>query len=1197
MTQGPNVDIVKSVDKTTFNPGDTLNYTITVTNNGAAPANVNFTDNLSAILDDATYNGDAAAAGGGNTSYTAPTLTYQNPSLGAGQTATVTFSVTTTNPGTGNKSLPNRVVSNIGNCVPGSTDPDCITNTEGPNVVTTKTVDKTTFNPGDTLNYTITVENTGAAPANVNITDDLSQILDDATYNNDAAVTGGGAVGYSAPTLTYQNATLGAGQTATITFSVTTANPGTGDKSMPNRVVSNLGNCIQDSTDPDCITNTEGPDVEVVKSVDKTTFNPGDTVTYTIVVSNNGAGPANVNIADDLTPLLDDASYNNNATITSGGGNVSYTAPTITYTNPNLGPAQSATFTFSVTTHNPGTGDKNLRNRVISNTGNCQTGSTDPKCIKETQGPNVTFTKTVDKGIASPGDTLSYTITAANTGNAPANNISYVDNLTPLLDDATYNGDAVASNGGNVSYSAPSLTYSIPTLGAGQTSTVTFTVTTHKPANGDKNLPNAITSNTGNCQAGNTDPNCRATTFLSDVHIKKEVDKTTFNPGDTVNYTLTIENKGTGAATNVSISDDLSAVLDDATYNSNAAVTSGTGSVSYTAPTLTYTNPSLGAGQTAIVTYSVTTANPGTGDKELRNKVVSNYGNCQPGSTDPECIKTSHGPNVVFNKTVDKTVANPGDTVTYTIVGTNNGKASATNVSWVDDLTQLLDDATYNGDAAVVNGTGAVAYSSPNLTYQVPTLNVGDTVTVTFTIKLKKPATGDKVLSNRLVANQGNCQLNSPDPRCNPITNETNVVTRKASDKTTILLDDTVQYTWIVENNGTAAASNVNVSDDLTKVLDDAVYNNDAAITSGPGVLSYTEPEITYQSATLAAGQMATITFTVKVTNPQNGDLVLDNRLKGYDCVPPAICGETKDVTPPTNLGVNKTTAQPSAYEDKNLEYTVTYSNLPTTKNPEPSDAKNVIVTERVPDHTTFIPSESDPIWVCNTATPVICKASVGTVEGGTSGTLKFTVKVDKDFTNNSFYVHNEVTIEDDCASSCPPGGYPKVTVDTPIGKVDMEKTTTTGPITPGMKLTYTITAKNIGTGPVTSHTITDTLSEVLDDATFNNDATVNVGNTHYAEPILTWTGDIQAGQTMTLTYSVTIKKAGSGNGKLVNGVVDPRGISNCTTNSTDQKCTKTTTVSLAKTGEAVLWVAPVSIGLIAAGVVTWFTRRRLIRS
>lgn len=65
-----------------------------------------------------------------------------------------------------------------------------------------------------------------------------------------------------------------------------------------------------------------------------------------------------------------------------------------------------------------------------------------------------------------------------------------------------------------------------------------------------------------------------------------------------------------------SFTDDLSGVLDDASYNDD--VSSG---ASVSGTTLTWAGP-LDIGEIVKVTYSVTVADPATGDSKLRNAVV-----------------------------------------------------------------------------------------------------------------------------------------------------------------------------------------------------------------------------------------------------------------------------------------------------------------------------------------------------------------------------------------------------------------------------------------------------------------------------------------------------------------------------------------------------------------------------------------------
>jgi large repetitive protein len=71
--------------------------------------------------------------------------------------------------------------------------------------------------------------------------------------------------------------------------------------------------------------------------------------------------------------------------------------------------------------------------------------------------PELTLTNTASTGSATPGATVSYTVTIANTGQTPYSGVSVADDLSGVLDDAAYNGDASATAGA-VSYASPTLT-------------------------------------------------------------------------------------------------------------------------------------------------------------------------------------------------------------------------------------------------------------------------------------------------------------------------------------------------------------------------------------------------------------------------------------------------------------------------------------------------------------------------------------------------------------------------------------------------------------------------------------------------------------------------------------------------------------------------------------------------------------------
>ena len=61
--------------------------------------------------------------------------------------------------------------------------------------------------------------------------------------------------------------------------------------------------------------------------------------------------------------------------------------------------------------------------------------------------PALTITKVADTATTTPGATVGYTITVANTGQTPYTGATVTDALAGVLDDAGYNSDATATTG------------------------------------------------------------------------------------------------------------------------------------------------------------------------------------------------------------------------------------------------------------------------------------------------------------------------------------------------------------------------------------------------------------------------------------------------------------------------------------------------------------------------------------------------------------------------------------------------------------------------------------------------------------------------------------------------------------------------------------------------------------------------------
>ncbi|GLW75258.1 hypothetical protein Kpho02_75550 [Kitasatospora phosalacinea] len=496
------------------------------------------------------------------------------------------------------------------------------------------------WNPNDTLTYTLTVTNRGpGASSGYVVTDTLPDTLSNAatTSSGCSVVTDDG--GHHV--LQCSGGPLASGQSATLT--VTGTAPATAGTDCTTGGISNTAQVLGNEADPDLTNNTSSstacpaglpaPSFTVAKaaSIEAPDFTgPGGRVTYTVTVTNTGAlaytDEAPASFTDNLANVLDDAVLDP-ASLTGG---LRTTAEGVAWSGP-LDVGATRTLTYSVVVDSPGTGDHVLRNAVVpGGTGTCA-----DVCQRTTPVAEFTLRKSAAPTTAVPGDKVTYTLTVTNTGAVPfgtgpgaAPAAHVTDDLSGVLDDADYAGDA--SNGGTLT--GTTLAWDLP-LPVGATTTLTYSATL-RPGT----APGAVLTNTaapGAYGACTTATACTTSTPVTTraFTIAKTASLTTARPGDQVTYTVTVTNTGTTdftADTPAAFTDDLSAVLDDATYNGDA-----TNGATVTGTTLTWSGP-LAAGTRATITYSATVNAPDTGDRVLRNTAVpGTSGTC---ADDTSCI-------------------------------------------------------------------------------------------------------------------------------------------------------------------------------------------------------------------------------------------------------------------------------------------------------------------------------------------------------------------------------------------------------------------------------------------------------------------------------------------------------------------------------------------------------------------------------
>jgi len=232
-------------------------------------------------------------------------------------------------------------------------------------------------------------------------------------------------------------------------------------------------------------------------------------------------------------------------------------------------------------------------------------------------------------------------------------------------------------------------------------------------------------------------------------------------------------------------------------------------------------------------------------------------------------------PELTVAKTANVSSTTPGSTVRFTISVDDTGPTAYTGATVTDPLGGVLSDAAYNNNATATSGTVSVASSTLTWTGD---LAPGNGATITFTVTVNNPDTGDKRLVNTVTsaAAGSTCPAGSTDPGCTatvPVLVPALTITKTAT-VSTVTPGSQVGYTITVDNTGQTPYTAAHVTDSLTEVLADATYGNDAHATSG--TVSFATPTLTW-TGSLAIGDSATITYTVTVNSPDTGGRTLTN--------------------------------------------------------------------------------------------------------------------------------------------------------------------------------------------------------------------------------------------------------------------------------------------------------------------------------
>ncbi len=405
------------------------------------------------------------------------------------------------------------------------TDTDTLTVRE-PELDLQKTVDSTTPAYGQTLTYTLTVSHLASSTAtayDLVITDLIPSGL---TYVSGSITAPAGCTAddTAAPTLTWTCASLPVGNTLILTYQATVNDPpgppNPGDTLTNNASLDWTSLAGSDSNERDGSGGINdysdstsqnvtlyNPDLTITKTDGQTSYVPGTSVTYTIVVSNVGNGDAIGATVSDTRPS-EVTSWTWVCTDQSGGasGCDSYSGSGDFNDVVNLPAGASITYTVTASIASSATGD--LVNTV---TVTPPAGVTDPtpadNTATDTDTPDIRSDLSINKDdgvtVVAPGSVITYTITVSNAGPSDAAGAQVSDSLPPQIASWTWacassSGGASGCDGDNTNPAVFTDTVNLP---AGSSITYQVTATVANDASGT--LTNTVSVQP---PAGVTDP-------------------------------------------------------------------------------------------------------------------------------------------------------------------------------------------------------------------------------------------------------------------------------------------------------------------------------------------------------------------------------------------------------------------------------------------------------------------------------------------------------------------------------------------------------------------------------------------------------------------------------------------------------------------------------------------------------------------
>jgi len=798
LVQTPQIEVTKddgnSMVPIGYNVGDNILYNIVVTNTGNVTlTNIDVTDDNATI----TNSSNIATLGvGESTTITAEhEVTYAD--IDAGMVS---------NSATASTAFNNAPLSDISD----DPDPGAVSGDDVPTITLIEQVPELTvlkddgfpypdpqnLVPGDIITYTITVTNTGNVTlSNITVTDPMAQTISGSPISTLAQ-------GESATVLASYQVTqddINAGQIsnqayASVEYNGTTVTDTSDDAEAAVGAADN---------DPTITIIGQYPELTVVKD-DQLGYDPqaltvGSTITYQITVTNTGNVELHSITVDDPNATFSDS---NTITVLTPGQSAILTA-THTVTQDEIDAGEVVNQATASTVHNSVLVSDLSDDADLSS----PSGADDPTITHIIRTPDLIVTKDdlISDSPVTPqdmavGDAITYHIYVKNTGNITLDLINVTDDIANI------------TSGNPITNLAPGATAMVVAehyitqadLDAGKVENSAIASTDfdgHTYSDVSDDLDDSS-------PPGDDDPTITLLIQAPELAVYKD-DQRSYVPqnlavGDTINYNIYVTNTGNVSLENIVVTDD-NAIISGTNVIDNLSV----GATAVVEATHTVTLDDIDAGFYSNSAVASTLYN----NVEISD-ISDDTGSTGPdnGNDDPTITLIAQNPELTLTKddgleyhTYD---LSPGDYINYTIVITNTGNVTLTDISITDDNAENL-------------SSNAIASLAPGDSETITATHVVTQSDVDAGLVLNS-ATGETSYNGQSISDvSDDADPNSPgnddDPTVTFIGQNTALEVTKTDNLDNqpqdLSIGDNITYQIVVKNIGNVTLQNIHVTD------------------------------------------------------------------------------------------------------------------------------------------------------------------------------------------------------------------------------------------------------------------------------------------------------------------------------------------------------------------------------------------------